>query len=35
MPLDTCLQNVGEYYSSHYLETTFAGDVRQLIAKWR
>jgi hypothetical protein len=35
MPFDPCIQNVGEYYSSHYLESTFAGDVRQLVAKWR
>jgi hypothetical protein len=35
MPFDPCIQNVGEYYSSHYLESTFAGDVRQLAAKWR
>jgi hypothetical protein len=35
MPLDPCIQNVGEYYSSHYLESTFPGDLRQLMAKWR
>lgn len=35
MPLDTSINNVGEYYSSHYLDSTFAGDVRQLISKWR
>jgi len=35
MPVDPCIQNVGEYYSSHYLESTFAGDVHQLTAKWR
>ena len=26
MPLDTCITNVGEYYSSHYLDSTFAKD---------
>ena len=34
MPLDTCITNVGEYYSSHYLDSTFASDVRELMAKW-
>lgn len=35
MPLDTSINNVGEYYSSHYLDSTFSGDVRQLTSKWR
>jgi hypothetical protein len=35
MPLDTCISNVGEYYSSHYLETTFANDLADLSKKWR
>src|SRR5579862_2598950 len=35
MPLDTCVQNVGEYYSSHYLDSTFARDMQQLQAGWR
>jgi hypothetical protein len=34
MPLDTCITNVGEYYSSHYLDSTFASDVKELMAKW-
>lgn len=34
MPLDTCITNVGEYYSSHYLDSTIASDVRELMAKW-
>ena len=34
MPLDTCITNVGEYYSSHYLDSTFAKDVKELVAKW-
>lgn len=35
MPLDTSIINVGEYYSSHYLESTFAKDVAGLMEKWR
>ena len=35
MSLDTCITNVGEYYSSHYLETTFATDLKDLVTKWR
>lgn len=34
MPLDTCITNVGEYYSSHYLDSTFSRDVRELVQKW-
>ncbi|MEA3332660.1 MAG: hypothetical protein U9Q58_03570, partial [Pseudomonadota bacterium] len=34
MPLDTCITNVGEYYSSHYLDSTFAKDLKGLITKW-
>ena len=30
MPLDTCITNVGEYFSSHYLDSTFANAVEQL-----
>jgi hypothetical protein len=35
MPLDTCIANVGEYYSSHYLDSTFARDVKALESRWR
>ena len=35
MPLDTSIINVGEYYSSHYLESTFAKDVAGLMEKWK
>ncbi|HQH74644.1 MAG TPA: hypothetical protein PK360_21385, partial [bacterium] len=35
MPVDTCIANVGEYYSSHYLDSTFAGDLKQWIQQWR
>ena len=34
MPLDTCITNVGEYYSSHYLDSTFTKDVKELVGKW-
>ena len=34
MPLDTCITNVGEYYSSHYLDSTFAKDVKDLVKQW-
>ena len=34
MPIDTCITNVGEYYSSHYLDSTFAKDVKDLVARW-
>ena len=27
-------RGVGEYYSSHYLDSTFAKDVKELVAKW-
>jgi hypothetical protein len=35
MPLDTCITNVGEYYSSHYLDSTFTKDVKDLVVKWK
>lgn len=35
MSLDTSINNVGEYYSSHYLTSTFSKDVKNLIAEWR
>ncbi len=35
MPLDTSIENVGEYYSSHYLESTFAKDTRELLRRWK
>lgn len=34
MPLDTSITNVGEYYSSHYLETTFANDLKDRAKRW-
>ncbi len=34
MPLDTCITNVGEYYSAHYLDSTFSKDVKDLISDW-
>jgi hypothetical protein len=35
MPLDPCIHNVGEYYSSHYLDTGMDADVREIRAQWR
>lgn len=35
MPLDTSITNVGEYFSSHYLDSTFAKDVKDLVARWK
>lgn len=35
MAIDTSINNVGEYYSSHYLTSTFSRDVKALIARWR
>lgn len=35
MPLDTSILNVGEYFSSHYLDSTFAKDVKALTDRWR
>jgi len=34
MPLDTSITNVGEYFSSHYLDSTFARDVKELVDQW-
>ncbi len=35
MPLDTSIINVGEYYSSHYLDSTFAKDIKELTSRWK
>ena len=35
MSLDASINNVGEYYSSHYLAGPFSNDVKSLIAQWR
>lgn len=35
MPLDTSILNVGEYFSSHYLDSTFAKDVKALTDGWK
>ncbi|MDB2686878.1 hypothetical protein N9Y42_06670, partial [Mariniblastus sp.] len=34
MSLDTCITNVGEYFSSHYLDSTFTKDVKDLLDRW-
>jgi hypothetical protein len=35
MPLDIAVQNVGEYYSSHYLDTTFSKDAEKFTKQWK
>lgn len=35
MPLDFAIQNVGEYYSSHYLDTTFSKDAQKFTQSWK
>lgn len=35
MPLDTAILNVGEYYSSHYLDSTFERDIKDRARQWR
>ncbi len=36
MPLDlTGIQNVGEFYSHHYLDALLENDLKGLFAKWR
>ncbi len=35
MSLDTSISNVGEYYSSHYLSSFFAKDIKKFVAEWK
>lgn len=35
MAVDVCIQNVGEYYSSHYLETIFSSDIKDYSKTWK
>jgi hypothetical protein len=35
MPLDSCIHNIGEYYSSHYLDTGMEADVKDTLRGWR
>ena len=35
MPLDTSVNNVGEYYSAHYLEHQFVKDIQGPVRAWR
>ena len=35
MPLDTSVNNVGEYYSAHYLEHQFVKDIQEPVRAWR
>jgi hypothetical protein len=35
MSLDLAIHNVGEYYSSHYLDTTFSKDAQKFTQAWK
>ncbi len=36
MPLDlTGIQNIGEFYSHHYLDALLEQDIKGLFARWR
>src|SRR4051794_23698012 len=35
MPLDTSVNNVGEYYAAHYLENQFVKDIAGAAKSWR
>lgn len=35
MALDSAILNIGEYYSSHYLDSTFSSDIKEKINSWR
>jgi hypothetical protein len=35
MPLDTAINNIGEYYAAHYLESQFANDIAEPLKAWR
>ncbi|SHK65295.1 hypothetical protein [Bradyrhizobium lablabi] len=35
MPLDTAINNIGEYYAAHYLEAQFAKDIADPLKAWR
>src|SRR5580700_8694584 len=35
MPLDTSINNVGEYYAAHYLEHQFVKDIVTSVRTWR
>ena len=35
MPLDTAINNIGEYYAAHYLESQFAKDIADKLKAWR
>jgi hypothetical protein len=36
MPIDLSgIQNVGEFYSHHYLDTLLEGDLKTPFARWR
>jgi hypothetical protein len=35
MPLDSAIQNIGEFYSNHYLDVLLQGDLKVVRAKWK
>ena len=35
MALDAAILNIGEYYSSHYLDSTFSSDIKEKIKAWK
>ena len=35
MALDTAINNIGEYYSAHYLDSTFSKDIKDFKNKWK
>lgn len=35
MPLDTSINNVGDYYAAHYLEHQFVKDISEPVKSWR
>ncbi len=35
MPIDHAINNVGEYWSAHYLDSTFAKDIASKVSTWK
>ena len=35
MPLDMAIQNIGEYYAAHYLDTQFPKDIKDCVKQWK
>ena len=34
MPITTAVNNIGEYYSAHYLDTNFKKDIKETVKSW-